>query len=631
MRRYLTTPIYYVNDRPHIGHAYTTILADAGARWHRLLGRETRFLTGTDEHGQKVQQAAQKRGLSPKAHCDELHQAFKALFVDIEVAYDRFIRTTDDDHRAVVQGALQTLWDQELIYAKEYGGWYSVSEERFWTEKDLVDGKCPDSGNPVEWIEERNYFFKMSAYQEQLVAHIQANPRFIEPEYRKNEVLGFLRQPLEDLCISRPKSRLSWGIELPFDSEYVTYVWFDALLNYLTGIGYPHGEDWQAWWAESIHLLGKDILTTHCVYWTTMLMALKVPLPKRLVAHGWWLMGDSKMSKTKGNVVDPMALKNEYGVEVFRYFLLREMSVGQDASFSEEALIGRNNAELANDLGNLVSRVLSMVQKRFDGRVPPYSVAAAEDDAVLASRDGLAAQVADHVEHFRTHLAIDSSMSLIRQLNKYVTDTAPFRVIKTDPDRAGSILNVVLSGLREAAIWLGPVMPTAMAELLRRIGCLDGAPLAAGAAVDKGSALFPRRDLPQAVEEPGEGAKPEPSATPKKKSKSAPKDTIDFETFMAMDLRVAEITAAERIEGAKKLLKLTVSLGDESRTVVAGIAGAYAPEEVVGRRVVLLANLAPKPIYGIESQGMILAAKQGKKGLFLVSPDGEPRPGSQVS
>ncbi|MEC8023144.1 MAG: methionine--tRNA ligase, partial [Myxococcota bacterium] len=350
--RYFTTPIYYVNDRPHIGHAYTTILADSLARWSKLAGHDTFFLTGTDEHGRKVQLAAEKRGVSPQVHVDEMHRSFKELWPTLYVENNRFIRTTEPGHREVVQAALQQLYDAGLIYAKEYGGWYSVSEERFWTEKDLVDGKCPLSGNSVEWIEEKNYFFKMSNYQEPLLKHIEENPDFIRPNHRKNEVLGFLRQPLEDLCISRPKNRLSWGIEIPFDTDYVTYVWFDALLNYLTGIGYhpdpEHAEqDWQQWWSESLHLLGKDILTTHCVYWTTMLLALDIPLPKGLVAHGWWLIDGSKMSKSKGNVVNPMSLKDTYGVEVFRYYLARDMSVGSDANFSEFGLVTRNNSELA--------------------------------------------------------------------------------------------------------------------------------------------------------------------------------------------------------------------------------------------------------------------------------------------
>lgn len=508
MRSYLTTPIYYVNDRPHIGHAYTTILADVMARMHRQLGREVFLLTGTDEHGQKVQRAADARGLDPKTHVDELHASFKNLWPELGVEFGRFIRTTDRDHVAVVQGALQQLFDAGLIYATEYGGWYSVSEERFWTEKDLVDGKCPISGKPVEWIEEKNYFFKMGQFRDDLVAHIEANPDFIRPAFRRNEVLGFLREPLQDLCISRPKARLSWGIELPFDTEYVTYVWFDALLNYLTGIGYPDDPEWRSWWAGATHLIGKDILTTHCVYWTTMLFALGVPLPAGLVAHGWWLMGDAKMSKSTGNVVDPLGLKDRYGVEVFRYFLMREMSVGQDASFSEAGLVTRNNTELGNALGNLANRTLNLVEKRFEAAVPAYVAPAspddrAVDDALLASADALAGVVEAHVAEFQVHKAVIACMDLARDANKYLNDTAPFKVVKEDPARAGAILHVVLRALREIAFWLRPVMPAAMSELLRRIGATGAdATLTEGAPVEKGEVLFPQFEPPEGAADP---------------------------------------------------------------------------------------------------------------------------------
>lgn len=626
-RTYLTTPIYYVNDRPHIGHAYTTILTDAVARWHKMAGRQTFFLTGTDEHGQKVQQAAEKRGLTPQAHCDELHMAFKELWPTLHVANDRFIRTTDPVHKANVQGVLQKLWDAGQIYAKEYGGWYCVSEERFFTEKELTDapsgdGKCCPNGDRVEWIEEKNYFFRMGDYQQPLIDHIQANDRFIQPEFRRNEVLGFLRQPLQDLCISRPKSRLAWGIEIPFDTDYVTYVWFDALLNYLTGIGYPDG-DWQGWWAESHHVIGKDILTTHCVYWTTMLLGMGLPLPKSFIAHGWWLMGDAKMSKSKGNVVDPLALKDQYGVEVFRYYLLREMSVGQDAGFSEAGLVTRNNTELANALGNLANRSLNLVEKRFDGKVPAYGYGPAgdEDVALRAEITALGGRVDAYVQKFQIHLAVDECMKLARAANKYLNDTAPFRVVKTDPERAGSILRVVLEAIAEAAKWLAPAMPETMSELRRRVGVVDGQ-LQEGAPVEKGSPLFPQFELPP---------EPEPEvALEAEDAKEAPGDYLEFDDFLKVQLRVATITAAEPVPKASKLLKLQVDLGDEQRQVVAGIAKGYAPADLIGKQVVIVANLKPRKIFGLESQGMLLAAKDGKA-LHVISPDGAPAPGSEVS
>ena len=621
MKSYFTTPIYYVNDRPHIGHAYTTILTDAITRWHRQAGCETFLLTGVDEHGQKVQRAADARGMTPQAHCDEMHLAFKDLWPELHIDYTRFIRTTEDEHKRVVQGALQQLRDADLIYAKEYGGWYSVSEERFWTEKDLVDGKCPLSGNPVEWIEEKNYFFKMSQYQESLVAHIHANPHFIRPEHRKNEVLGFLREPLHDLCISRPKSRLSWGIELPFDSDYVTYVWFDALINYLTGIGYPDG-DWQGWWADAVHLLGKDILTTHCVYWTTMLQGLGIPLPKGLLAHGWWLMDDAKMSKTKGNVVDPMALKDRYGVEVFRYYLLREMSVGQDANFSEVGLVGRNNSELANTLGNLANRTLNMVEKRFDAKVPEYSKSdPAEDDELTSAIEGLDTEIERLLDRYAVHRAIEACMSLARAANKYLNDTVPFKVVKTDPERAGSQIHLVIRALERVAYWLQPAMPEAMTELTRRIGVVDGA-LQVGATVEKGAPLFPTFDPPALEEEPSK-AEPTPEAVDEPKY-------LEFDDFLKIELRVAKVLAAEKVPKADKLLKLQVDLGDDKRQVVAGIAKSYEPEQLVGKEVVMVANLKPRKIFGLKSQGMILAARDGQA-LFVVTPDGDVAPGAGVS
>ena len=626
MTRYLTTPIYYVNDKPHVGHAYCTVLVDAAARWSRLLGHPTFFLTGTDEHGQKVQRAAEKRGVTPQQHCDELHLAFKSLWPALHVEPGDFIRTTEPRHKRVVQGALQTLYDRGLIYSKPFQGWYCVSEERFWTEKDLVDGKCPTEGNTVEWIEEKNWFFRMSRYQQALIDHIHSNPDFIRPESRKNEVLGFLRQPLEDLCISRPKSRLSWGIELPFDTDYVTYVWFDALLNYLTGIGYPDAPGWQEWWQGAIHVVGKDILTTHSVYWTTMLMALGVPLPRGIVAHGWWLWGGDKMSKSVGNVVSPLEQKDKYGVEVFRYYLLREMAVGQDANFSEESLVTRNNTELANDLGNLISRSLNLVEKRFDSKVPAYSKAdPTQDDDVRALISRLPGAVGAAVDDFRTHAAVEACMALVRRLNKYLTDTAPFTVVKTDPERAASILRVVMDGLAAVGYWLGPAMPEKMADLERRLGASGGV-VHTGSVTARGDSLFPRFEPPAAVPD----AAPAAAAAAPEPPVSTGKATIAFEDFAKIDLRVAQIVTAERVPGSDKLLRLTVDLGTETRQVVAGIATRYGPEEMVGRRVVVVANLAPRKIFGLESRGMILAARDGT-GLFVLSPDGFANAGAEVS
>ena len=621
MKRYNTTPIYYVNDRPHLGTAYTTVLTDVITRWQQLMGAETHFLTGTDEHGQKVQRAAEARGIEPQVHCDEMHAEFRSLWPELHIANNDFIRTTEPRHTKVVQDVLAQLHEQGLIYAKQYGGWYSVSEERFWTAKDLVDGNCPMSGKPCEWIEEKNYFFRMSNYQDALIAHIEQNPTFIMPEFRRNEVLGFLRKPLEDLCISRPKSRLSWGIELPFDTEYVTYVWFDALLNYLTGLGYPSDPNWKSWWASSTHIIGKDILTTHCVYWPTMLMGMGVPLPQHILAHGWWMMNDAKMSKSRGNVQDPLALKDSYGVDVFRYFLIRDMSVGTDSSFSEEALVTRNNTELANDLGNLLNRTLNMVEKRFDGRVPaPTPNVAEEDDEVRTLINGLPARVTGHINEYKTHLAVGECMAVIRRLNKYLNDTAPFKVVKTDPERAGAIIRLVLEGLQVAAHWLRPVMPETMNELIRRLGGQSGS-IQTGASIDKGEPLFPKYEF-EAPEDTAD--EPETSASTKGKP------MIQYDDFTKLDLRIAQIVSAEPIEGSDKLLKIQMDLGEESRQVVAGIAKSYTADKIVGRRVVVLTNLKPRKVFGVESQAMILAAQDGDS-LFVLSPDGFPSAGAVVS
>ena len=368
---YITTPIYYVNDVPHIGHAYTTIAADVLARWHRLRGEEVFFLTGLDEHGQKVQQAAAKAGIVPQEHCDRLTPQFQTLWQKLAISNDGFIRTTDRQHQAVVRRFLQQLYDADLIYRAEYTGWYCTFDERFWTEKDVDDGRCPDCQRPVEQLSESNYFFRMSRFQQRLLDHLDANPEFIRPESRRNEVLGFLQKPLEDLSISRPKARLSWGIELPFDADYVTYVWFDALVNYMSALEYlPPQPSVDRWWPATVHLVGKDILTTHAVYWSTMLMALEIPLPLTIFAHGWWTVDGEKMSKSRGNVVDPYAMIDRFGADAFRYFLLREIPFGQDGDFSHESFIGRINADLANGLGNLLSRTVTLVQRFCQGIVP---------------------------------------------------------------------------------------------------------------------------------------------------------------------------------------------------------------------------------------------------------------------
>ncbi len=516
-RFYVTTPIYYVNGIPHIGHAYTTILADVLTRYHRLFGKPAYFLTGTDEHGLKIQQAADTAGMGPKAYCDSMVGNFMELWERLGIRYDRFIRTTDDDHIAYVQEILQRLWEAGEIYSSPYQGWYCIPDERFWTEKDLVEGNCPECGRPVIELEEENYFFKMGSYREWLVEHIEANPDFIFPVTRKNEVLGFLRQGLADLCISRPKSRLEWGIPLPFDSKYVTYVWFDALLNYVSAVAEtagPGGEE--NWWPADLHLIGKDIVTTHCVYWPTMLKAADLPLPKRIAAHGWWLVEEEKMSKSRGNVVRPLDLAQQYGVDAFRYFLMKDMTLGQDRSFSEVDLVRRYNSDLANDLGNALSRVTKMVQRYRGGLLnPPDGLDEAPEAEMKEVATRVKESVPDAIGALEVSRAVDEVMELVRATNRYLESREPWQLAKDE--QKGNLLDATLytaaESLRLAGVLLSPVMPAKMTELLAQLGItLEEAGgdyesltawgvLAAGGSVPGGDSLFPRAELPEDLQD----------------------------------------------------------------------------------------------------------------------------------
>jgi methionyl-tRNA synthetase len=500
---YVTTPIYYVNDEPHLGHAYTTVLADVLARYARLRGEEAFFLTGTDEHGQKVERAAAERGMTPLQQADEMVQRFLRTWDHLHIDYDNFIRTTEPRHVAVVEAVLLDLWDRDEIYAGDYEGWYCVPDERFWTEKDIVDGACPDCGRPVERLVERNYFFRMSRYQDWLIDYLATHPGFVQPDSRRNEVLGFLRKPLGDLCISRPVSRLSWGIPLPFDPDYVTYVWFDALLNYVTAVGYLSDEArFDRLWPQAIHLIGKDILTTHAVYWTTMLKAIGLPQPKLIFAHGWWKFEGRKMSKSLGNVVKPLDLAAIYGVDAFRYFLMREMTPGRDASFSRDLIEARYHADLANDLGNLLRRLVSMIDRYCDGEVPAPGDAAAEDAALRERCVDAVAPILAAVEALGVNDAVAQAMDLVGEINRYLERTAPWAQAKAGAtERVATILYTAAEALRWGAVLLHPVMPERMGELLRRLGGEERTPdagalvwgqLAPGRRVTKGAPLFPR-------------------------------------------------------------------------------------------------------------------------------------------
>ncbi len=514
-RRYLTTPIYYASGEPHIGHAYTTILADALARFERRAGREVRFLTGTDEHGQKILEEAGRRGMSPQALCDEMAERFQAAWQKLDIGFDRFIRTTEAEHKAVVAAFVQRLHDRGWIYEGAYTGWYCVHEERYWTEKDLApDQRCPDCGRPVQEIEEKNYFFRMGAFQERLLAHIEENPGWIVPESRRNEVVGFLQQPLGDLSISRPRTRLPWGIPVPFDPDHVIYVWVDALINYVTGSGAidpaagaeaPGFDDCTgSWWPADLHLIGKDILTTHAVYWPTLLMAAGLPLPRRILAHGWWVVGETKMSKSLGNVIDPLALRERYGTDAVRWYLLREMPTGGDASFTQERFDARYD-ELANVLGNLASRATSMIVRYRDGVVP---------DAPGTGLDGpierTLSEVREAVEALRLHEALGLAMDLARSANGYVEEREPWAQAK-DPGRADELDETLATLGRVLTVLVAlfhPVCPDRMSELADRLGLADVPTLdasrrmpLAGHSVRQGDPLFPRmtrKDAPDA-------------------------------------------------------------------------------------------------------------------------------------
>lgn len=629
---YVTTPIYYVNDKPHIGHAYTTMLADMLARSHRLLGHDTWFLTGTDEHGQKVQEAAAKRGVEAQRHVDEVVVRFQELWEKLEITHDDFIRTTEPRHTRVVQEILQDLYDRDEIYQAEYNGLYDVRSETFITEKDLPEGCTVDNlPEHVKQIRETNYFFRMGKYQDWLIRHIEENPGFIQPDFRRNETLGFLRKPLADLCISRPKSRLAWGIELPFDADYVTYVWFDALVNYISGVGYRHHEaEFKRRWPCSVHLIGKDILTTHTVYWPTMLKAMGVEMPKCIFAHGWWLSGRDKMSKSTGNVVNPLDYAERFGVDALRYFLMAEMSLGQDASFTEEVFVKRYNSDLANDLGNLTSRVLKMVHTHCDASVPSASAAALEEPAAAELWKLLQNAVASmetQIEAMRPDLGLAAVMAAVREANRYIGVRAPWKQAKEeDKQPLFDTLYVALEVLRVCAALLYPVMPAKMKALRHQIGAGEGDPvradllrfgvLEAGTPLIEGEGLFPRAQI-----ETKEASPPPPPPKKAKVANVVDLAEIDFDTFGKINLRTATVTAAEKVEGADKLLKLQLDVGGEARQIVAGIAKHYTPEEVVGKTIVIVANLKPAVIRGVESRGMLLAASAGKE-LKLVTTDG---------
>jgi methionyl-tRNA synthetase len=645
MSLYITTPIYYVNAQPHLGHAYTTIVADTYSRFRRLCKEDVRFQTGTDEHGDKIAEAAQAAGIPPKEYADRISNLFREAWPPLNIEPDTFIRTTDPHHIKTVQGILQKVHDQGDIYLGSYSGLYCRGCERFLTEKELIDGKCPDHQAAPQPISESNYFFRMSKYQEWLIAHIHKNPEFISPERYKNEVLSFLSEPLEDLCISRPKSRLDWGIPLPFDADFVTYVWFDALINYLSGIGYPEGEEFNHYWSVAEHIIAKDILKPHAIYWPTMLRAIGLAPYRRLHVHGYWNINEAKMSKSIGNVVRPETLRRDFGVDTVRYFLMREMSFGLDASFSDESIIARQNSDLANDLGNLLSRSLTMIDKFAKGAVPRPADPEPLDGELAEAATSMVSEYTAQMNSFAFNRALQTVWSVISLANKYIVTSEPWILAKNPAKatRLHTVLYYLAETLRLIGLVLSPVMPETGIKMAAALGIppedfkkqnlIDHGSWGLtqpGAQIKLGASLFPRLDKKKPVKPAAPQApKVQPSSTKSKKAGSE-NGLISFDDFQNLDLRVAEIKAAEKIDKSDRLLKLTV-MAPEERTVVAGIAEYYQPDELVGRQVIMVANLKPAKLMGVTSHGMILAARDEQGKLTLSALAASTTPGSKVS
>lgn len=619
---YITTPIYYPNDKLHIGHAFSTVMADAMSRYKRMRGYDTYFLTGTDEHGQKIERVAKSLGKNPQQHVDEIVVGIKNLWKELLISNDDFIRTTEDRHKVVVQDIFRKIYQQGDIYKSEYEGWYCTPCEAFFTERQVGEDKlCPDCQRPVEIVKEESYFFKMSGYQERLLKHIEDHPEFIQPVSRRNEMINFIKSGLEDLCISR--TTFNWGIPVPINDKHVIYVWFDALTNYISALGYGTENDrlYQKYWPADVHLMAKDIVRFHAVIWPTILMAANLPLPEKIYGHGWLLLDSGKMSKSKGNVVDPLLLINKYGVNAIRYFLLREIAPGADGYYSEDALITRVNTDLANDYGNLISRTAAMIEKFFAGEIPRPSTKEEQDRELLELAESIPAEAAALMDKLDFSGALAAIWRLVNRANKYIDETMPWSLAKDEQKtgRLGTVMYNLAEVIRIVTVMITPVMPTIPEKVWAQFGhgaandsmwpAVSWGGTRPGQKVARTPGLFPRIEIKEANAVEQEKAK-EVAEDPK--DKSAEIQEIAIEDFARLDLRVAEVIACEKVEKADKLLKLSIKIGEETRTIVSGIAKHYSAEELVGKKVVVVANLKPAKLRGIVSQGMLLAASQGE-------------------
>ena len=636
---YITTPIYYPSAKLHIGHTYCTTIADSLARFHRLRGDDVFFLTGSDEHGQKIQRAAEAKGMTPIQYVDEIVALFRQLWRELNISNDDFIRTTERRHEKVVQALMQRSYDNGDIYKSQYEGWYCTPCETFWPENKLPDGKhvCPDCGRELELVKEESYFLKMNKYAERWLRFIEENPDFIQPESRRNEMIAFVKSGLEDLCVSR--TSFDWGIKVPWDPKHVVYVWFDALANYLTAIGYGSDtEQFEKFWPADLHLVGKEIVRFHTIIWPIMLMSCGLPLPKKVFGHGWLIVDGTKMSKSLGNVVDTLPLIERYGADALRYYLLKEIRLGQDGNFSLPSFINRINSDLANDLGNLLQRTLAMVEKYEGGVVAAATVRTGVDDELAAVAAKTAELFAAQMDEMKVNDALNELWAFVRRTNKYIDETTPWVLAKepTQAERLQSVLYNLVEALRMIAVMISPFMPQSAANMWQQLGLHDfdavrlddvqtwGA-YPAGTAVQKGAALFPRYDLKEEIAEDKEEA----AAPVCPAAKEPVKAEITIDQFGETDLRVAKVIACEKVPKTAKLMKLQLDLATEKRQVVSGIAKYYKPEELIGRHVILVTNLKPTKLCGVDSAGMILAASDGNDHLQVVFVDGM-APGSRV-